>query len=833
MQFIIMLILLIIMDFLRPVPAPPRRPGLDEFQTTTADQSRRIPVFWGDCWLKGPNLVWYGDLRIEKVKEKVKGIFKSKTYTAGYKYHLGFHLVFGHSTGDAVLLELKVTKDTIWSGAVSGGTFSIEKGNLWGGDKEGGGISGPCTWLSGGSTQGQDSYLRGQLGSRVPAYRGVCSLVGRQVYIGTSTVLRQWYARVRRLPTALGSGHHDINGEANPMEMLYELLTVKTWGLGLLPSEIDVSGFRSNAATLASEGMGMSLSWDGPKTVEDMIKEIDRHIDSITFQDPISGVWRCVLIRDNYDVENLLEVNETNAELVSFMRPTADELVNELKVVYSSAEFDGDPVPLQVQDTAGYWNRDNQKVSSEVSYPGFTQKKLAAKVAQRDLRTLGYPFARLQLKLNRRFWSVRQGTRLRFSWASSDLNITNMPIIVLERDMGTLADGQIQIVAMQDVFGVGQALYEDTDTGSWTKPDTSAKNPTNMRMEFTPYWFMYLDDEVASPLSAVPMLMVESPSALHYGYTVDYADPAIGTTLVSYPVMQYFTPTGVLQHDYLESPGLDTSGALIVGDLNGMNSIEPATLSEIREIGEGFIVIDSEWMAVEEAVQLSDGTWKLTRVHRGLLDSVITRHLAGAKVWFVSAGAGRTPTELNPMVSGTYKARVISQARGGVADRATAPVLTLSTNAGTTNARPLYDYPPRDVTINGSRVPTKLTGSTISVAWKMANKVAETALKLAGDEASAAPSGAYTVVTLHNDLGTQLASSGPVFTSSYNFSVGDLVGGLPASGFVKLVTVNNKGTSAAVTLWFGRGVDYASQQDQAPQRFLDEASPWTFHRMND
>lgn len=831
MQFVVVLILMIIMDVTRPVPAPPRRPGLDEFQVTTAAQDRRIPVFWGDCWLRGPNLVWYGDLKIEKVKEKQKGMFTSKTFTVGYKYSLGFHLVFGYGNGDVILRKVVVGTDEVWSGDHVSGAFTIDKGGIWGGDKEGGGVSGTCSWLPGGQTQQQDSYLVKELGSRVPAWRSVASLVGRRVYIGTQTTLRMWYIKAQRLPAALGTGYHNINQQANPADIQYEILTNKQWGMGLNPIDIDVAEFVSNAKRLYDEDFGLSIIWDNAKSLEDILKEVDRHVDSVTFQDPLTGKWRMKLIRDDYDVGSLKSVNPSNATLISFARPTADELVNEVKVIYSSDEFDGEPVPLQVQDQAGYWNRENQKVSSELAYPGITMREKAAKVATRDMRALGYPFARLQLQLDRSFWDKVPTDRLRFDWPP--LGITNMPIIIIEKELGTLKDGTMACVAVQDTFGVGEALYEEGDSSGWVPPDTSVSPPTINRMEFTPYWLQTLDDSISQPTSAVPMLMVEEPSSTHYGYDVQYTDPQIGSAFNEAQGTESFTPTALLSHDYLETAGLDTSATLIFGNLKGLDIIPQYALDDIRELGRSIIVIDNEWMALEQVGKLADGTWAALRVQRGLLDSAISRHLAGARVWFISEGLGRTPTQLYPFAAGTYKAKLITRARSGVLDISQAPILTLTTNGSSSNARPLYDYPPRALALNGSSTPSKLSGNSIAVTWKHANKVEEAKLKFHGDVESSRPGAVKYVVTLHNSLGTVIKASPDVFTNSYTFAVADIVGGLPESGYVRVVAVNSTGNSTPAVLWFGRSVDYANLQDAAPQRLLDEANPWIFLRMAD
>ena len=176
MQFLIILLLLIIMDLTRPVPKPPRRPGLGEFTAPTAEQDRRIPVFWGSPHLVSPNLVWYGHLRTTKIKQKIKGLFKDKKAVVGYRYHLGMHLVFGYGGQDTRLREIWIGgtngasgADKVWSGNLGEGASQINNLGLWGGDEEGGGISGGFNFFPGGPSQGRSGYLINQLGSKVPS----------------------------------------------------------------------------------------------------------------------------------------------------------------------------------------------------------------------------------------------------------------------------------------------------------------------------------------------------------------------------------------------------------------------------------------------------------------------------------------------------------------------------------------------------------------------------------------------------------------------------------------------------------------------------------------
>lgn len=61
---------------LRPkpqVPNAPRPAGLNEFQVPTASAGRPVPVLFGTRWLKGANVVWYGNLGIAPIRESSGG----------------------------------------------------------------------------------------------------------------------------------------------------------------------------------------------------------------------------------------------------------------------------------------------------------------------------------------------------------------------------------------------------------------------------------------------------------------------------------------------------------------------------------------------------------------------------------------------------------------------------------------------------------------------------------------------------------------------------------------------------------------------------------------
>lgn len=73
-NFVVQLAILVVAAYvsvaLAPKPEIPPPAELDDFDVPTADETRAIPVVFGTVWVKGPNVMWYGDLRSTAIKAK-------------------------------------------------------------------------------------------------------------------------------------------------------------------------------------------------------------------------------------------------------------------------------------------------------------------------------------------------------------------------------------------------------------------------------------------------------------------------------------------------------------------------------------------------------------------------------------------------------------------------------------------------------------------------------------------------------------------------------------------------------------------------------------------
>jgi hypothetical protein len=66
----ILLITTFVASALAPKPKPPKAAALEDFDAPTAEEGRALPVIFGDVWVTGPNVVWFGDLRVTPIRKK-------------------------------------------------------------------------------------------------------------------------------------------------------------------------------------------------------------------------------------------------------------------------------------------------------------------------------------------------------------------------------------------------------------------------------------------------------------------------------------------------------------------------------------------------------------------------------------------------------------------------------------------------------------------------------------------------------------------------------------------------------------------------------------------
>lgn len=69
-QIAIMVVAAVLSYALAPKPIQPPKPTLEDFDFPTAEEGRAVPVVFGEVWISGPNILWYGDLETTPIRVK-------------------------------------------------------------------------------------------------------------------------------------------------------------------------------------------------------------------------------------------------------------------------------------------------------------------------------------------------------------------------------------------------------------------------------------------------------------------------------------------------------------------------------------------------------------------------------------------------------------------------------------------------------------------------------------------------------------------------------------------------------------------------------------------
>lgn len=634
----------------------------------------------------------------------------SKEVTVGFRYHMGVEIVGCHGPVDS-FNQLIVGEREAWVGSVTdNATINVNKPELFGGDDREGGVVGDIDVMMGGPAQARNSYLVAHQGPKCPARRGLFSLVFKQfLWSSGNPYFKSPWIEVTR---CLKGWENDtpwhpelalINGkDMNPAHIIYQCFTDSAWGMGYPTSDMDEVSWLAAAQQLYDEQFGLSLMWDQQSDIESFVQQIVNHVNGAVGVDLRTGKFRLKLIRDDYNINDLLELNVDNIiEMKSFQRAAYGDSANELVISY--VDRDQNAATVAVQDLASI-QAQGAVISSTQNYPGIRDASLASRVGMRDLRTLSSPLAKTVLVTNRVLWDKDKGDVVKINWPIMGINGAAFRIIDI--DKGTLLDGSITVTLVEDIFGLPANSYSAQPISQWVDTVVPPIAVSASRVVEASYW------DVVHTMSLADQQMLQEGygfglfmasrgavrSTLNYRIVaspdnVDYVDVGVG----------HFNPTGNLVDAI--SPVAETL------TLTGAYDLDNVTLSTDG----GYAYIENECVSVLSADPLTG----VVTIKRGILDTVPASHVAGSKMFFVKQGTGYDTTE---RVSGetVYYKPLPSTGSGTLPlNDAVAKTLVLANRA----SRP---YPPGNFRVDGLLYPVTVAGPTFTVSWAHRDRSAQT-----------------------------------------------------------------------------------------------------------
>ena len=567
------------------------------------------------------------------------------TMQKGFKYYLGYQMLVCWSNQGMRIRKVYLGEKEVWSGdesreAHTPNPFTIHVNNdeLFGGVDEGGGFIGDIRLYMGGSRQVADPWMQEQMNSSsvqeelrglTPAYRPFVSVVVPTAYVGKQSTIPSMWLEMQFIPNRLGLGA--IGEDANPAEVLYEIHVNDDWGLGRPPELLDVDALISIGKKLKEEKLGISVSIATKDEARTVIDAICNHLNIIRYEDPQTGKWVYKLIRDDYEVDKLVVLNQSNCSKITFNRLDWRETVSEVSVNYTDRAAQYEQSSINDNDPTIIELAEGNKVTKSYDFPYFTVAENALWVAKREAYQQGYPLATGSTVGDRTLYSIRTGDVVVLDW--KPYGIKNLFVRVTDVDLGNFVDGEITIQYMEDVFGLGKAEYGFSGSTGWKTED---KFPTGVQ-EFRYMEFPY---ELVPDLETHVFAMAAKPDDINtVKWNIWRNKEPIGWTTTNSKTD--WTPCGRLVYDYPQfTSSIDMVGIELV-NIAGLEDLNSSTLANggpdisAARNGNKILVIGNEMMAWSSITRSPSGNWQIRGLIRGIFDTVPQAHTSGEIAFFL------------------------------------------------------------------------------------------------------------------------------------------------------------------------------------------------------
>ena len=445
-------------------PKPPRDTpaGSIQFKLPTSMVGRPIPHVRGKAWVTGTNAL--------------TPIFKYQysknsdgSYYFGFDFWLGICLsadgIKMIKAGDIVLWP--TLRDDTSEAADSTTALTITATNIFGGRSQQGGQAGQLQVLYGGQSQTLYSLIQQYFGSETPPGRGLVSVV---YHDEGGEGLTSYYWGVTKYPkfqsflvksTDQTVGYEVIwqntlsnvgsEDDFNPVHAIYEWLTDTKVGSGMSTSLIGTS-FATVAQTVYDEGFGISYVLDSTgDQVQSHIEQVKQIINAVIRFDPSTNLFEIVLIRDDYDPDDLETFDEDDFWISSFDRPSPGKSPS--RVICKFMDRMSEDVGTGIDDDIALLEtQGNQIVVKELDFSAFVKTQaFADHIAAREQQAYSAMGALITLTCLRTMSHILIGDVIKISYP--ELGIASMILRVLSIDTGELTDDTVVMNTMEDVFG--------------------------------------------------------------------------------------------------------------------------------------------------------------------------------------------------------------------------------------------------------------------------------------------------------------------------------------------------------------------------------------------
>lgn len=550
--------------------------------------------------------------------------------------------------------------------------------------------------------------------------------------------------------------------DANPAHIIYECLTNTVWGMGAPAASIDYDAFDAASQTLFAEDFGISLLWTRQAAIQDFVQEILDHIQAVLYVDPSTGLITLTLIRDDYVVASLPDLDPDNCDLTNFSRKLWGEIVNEIIVTWTNPQNEQDET-ITVHDDASIAMQGGV-VSDSRNYYGVRTAALAQDLAFRDLRSAGQPLASCEAEVDRSQYALRPASVVKVTWP--EYGITDLVMRVTTVDYGKPGDPTIKLSLIEDVYGVDIGSYDDPPTSAWVDPTAEPFAIEDVEIVTLPLFMIglttlepFLDDPQYPEVVSGVLASADGGDSSTYEL---WDEVTLSNGSLEWQSIITNTILGRGELSALLDPEVTSTG---VSFTNITGSTFPVTA--------GFVMIGEMGEAGNE-IAMVDAVGATYTLTRGVLDTVPRRWPAGTKCWFIDDDAFFEDSILRSSGE-TVDYRLLSRTSKGIF-----PLAAATDESYTLTDRPWLPNRPANVLAYGEAfsTPTEPVDARdrpdpwVTVTWSNRNRLTEDSQVLAWDDADATPETGQTTTIEVRDQGGGLITTHDGLTGT-SFDVPD------------------------------------------------------------
>lgn len=534
----------------------------------------------------------------------------------------------------------------------------------------------------------------------LPSYPGLAHLVFRNNGTGSLPHTSHWgtsgsfpsiAAEIFAVTAPLGRGAivdaaapttHPVTGnlldyapghDANPAEVVFDLLCNTFGRAGIDESKIDTTSFEAAADVLETEGIGFSGVLTDARELVSYLQEIMAQVGGVLYEDFSDGLIKMKLFRASDT--SVATFGPSDIDRIQWKAATWANTYNTVHLTYTSRAREYQDATITGQDDAHIEEFGIREQA--VRYPYCCTEAQAKRLLARELKILSIPVGSGTITMNRAATDVSPGDVITVNYPEH--NLSNVEVRVLRVRHGTLADARIQLDVVEDIFAVDY----DVSDGGWQNPPLAptVSQVTDALVVESPRWMNLWETAYLTNPEAPRLLYLAKRPSTGFADSCDaYASADSGASYQLDRQNCKFTPQAKLLNSYARTKSpydtdvagmsiydLDTSGALRNESSAVELHLKGANLILVAQMASDGILEHAEFMQYESFTDLGGGVYRLNDITRGNADTSPRDFAADSIVWILDPATrglniiGRTERA----TLATYLARMVPRSLWG------------------------------------------------------------------------------------------------------------------------------------------------------------------------